>query len=153
MKSGYNTEAIFFGFSASLIRVSLLFSRMVFKRKLKKHREEKSMQHLRLNRNMKAKNKNLMTLEEFKEKNYGKRGTKKRDELEAGYESFKIGAMILQTRIEMGMTQEQLAEKVGTTKSYISKIENDIKEARLSTLQKIIEIGFGGKLELNIRLR
>ncbi len=102
---------------------------------------------------MKAKNRNLMTLEEFKERNYGKRGTKKRDELEAGYESFKIGAMIHQTRIEMGMTQEQLADKVGTTKSYISKIENDIKEARLSTLQKIIEIGFGGKLELNIRLR
>ncbi|MFM7728849.1 MAG: helix-turn-helix domain-containing protein [Flavobacteriales bacterium] len=101
---------------------------------------------------MKAKNKNLITLEEFKEKNYGKRGTKKRDELEAGYESFKIGAMIHQTRIEMGMTQEQLADKVGTTKSYISKIENDIKEARLSTLQKIIEIGFGGKLELNIRI-
>ena len=101
---------------------------------------------------MKAKNKNLMTLEEFKEKNYGKRGTKKRDELEAGYESFKIGALIHQTRIEMGMTQEQLADKVGTTKSYISKIENDIKEARLSTLQKIIEIGFGGKLELNIRI-
>ncbi len=101
---------------------------------------------------MKAKNKNLMTLEEFKEKNYGKRGTKKRDELESGYESFKIGAMIHQTRIEMGMTQEQLADKVGTTKSYISKIENDIKEARLSTLQKIIEIGFGGKLELNIRI-
>jgi DNA-binding XRE family transcriptional regulator len=101
---------------------------------------------------MKAKNKNLMTLEEFKEKNYGKRGTRKRDELEAGYESFKIGAMIHQTRIEMGMTQEQLADKVGTTKSYISKIENDIKEARLSTLQKIIEIGFGGKLELNIRI-
>ena len=101
---------------------------------------------------MKAKNKNLMTLEEFKEKNYGKRGTKKRDELEAGYESFKIGAMIHQTRIEMGMTQEQLADKVGTTKSYISKIENDIKEARLSTLQKIIEIGFGGKLEFNIRI-
>jgi DNA-binding XRE family transcriptional regulator len=101
---------------------------------------------------MKAKNKNLMTLDEFKEKNYGKRGTRKRDELEAGYESFKIGAMIHQTRIEMGMTQEQLADKVGTTKSYISKIENDIKEARLSTLQKIIEIGFGGKLELNIRI-
>jgi transcriptional regulator with XRE-family HTH domain len=60
--------------------------------------------------------------------------------------------MIQQTRIEMGMTQEQLADKVGTTKSYISKIENDIKEARLSTLQKIIEIGFGGKLELNIRI-
>ena len=40
---------------------------------------------------MKTKNKNLTTLEEFKEKNYGKRGTKKRDELETGYEIFKMG--------------------------------------------------------------
>lgn len=101
---------------------------------------------------MKAKNKSLMTLEEFKEKNYGKRGTKEREELEAGYEAFKIGALIHDTRIEMGMTQEQLAEKVGTTKSYISKIENNIKEARISTLQKIIELGFGGKLELCIKI-
>lgn len=100
---------------------------------------------------MKAKNKNLITLEEFKDKNYGKRGTKERDELEAGYDAFKIGALIHDTRIEMGMTQEQLAEKVGTTKSYISQIENNIKEARISTLQKIIELGFGGKLELNIK--
>jgi DNA-binding XRE family transcriptional regulator len=101
---------------------------------------------------MKTKHKNLMTLEAFKEKNYGKRGTKDRDELEAGYENFKIGALIHDTRIEMGMTQEQLAEKVGTTKSYISKIENNIKEARISTLQKIIELGFGGRLELSIRI-
>jgi DNA-binding XRE family transcriptional regulator len=100
---------------------------------------------------MKGKNKNLTTLEEFKEHNYGKRGTKKRDELEAGYENFKIGALIHDTRVEMGMTQEELAIKVGTTKSYISKIENNIKEARISTLQKIIELGFGGRLELNIR--
>ena len=100
---------------------------------------------------MKAKNKNLTTLEEFKDKNYGKLGTKERDELEAGYEAFKIGALIYDTRIKMGMTQEQLAEKVGTTKSYISKIENNIKEARSSTLQKIIELGFGGRLELSIK--
>lgn len=100
---------------------------------------------------MKTKDKNLMTLEEFKEKNYDKRGTLARDELEAGYEAFKIGALIQHTRVEMGMTQEQLAEKVGTTKSYISKIENDIKEARISTLQKIIELGFGGRLELSIK--
>lgn len=101
---------------------------------------------------MKTINKNLMNLEEFKEKNYGVRGTKKRNELEAGYESFKIGALIHDARLEMGMTQEQLAEKVGTTKSYISKIENNIKEARISTLQKIVELGFGGRLELNIKI-
>ncbi len=101
---------------------------------------------------MKTKNKELMTLEEFKEKNYGKRGTKERDELEKGYETFKIGALIHDTRLELGMTQEDLAIKVGTTKSYISKIENNLKEARVSTLQKIVELGFGGQLELNIKI-
>ena len=101
---------------------------------------------------MKAKNNNLTTLEEFKEKNYGKRGTTNRDELEAGYENFKMGALIHDTRIEMGMTQEELAIKVGTSKSYISKIENNIKEARISTLQKIVELGFGGHLELSIKI-
>ena len=101
---------------------------------------------------MKTKNNNLTTLEEFKEQNYGKRGTKERDELEAGYENFKIGALIHDARIEKGMTQEELAEKVGTTKSYISKIENNIKEARISTLKKIVELGFGGHLELSIKL-
>ena len=101
---------------------------------------------------MKTKNKNLTTLEEFKEKNYGKRGTKDSDELEAGYENFKIGALIHNARIEKGMTQEELAKKVGTTKSYISKIENNIKEARISTLQKIIELGLGGHLEVSIKL-
>lgn len=101
---------------------------------------------------MKAENKNLISLEEFKEKNYGKAGTANRDELEAGYEAFKIGTLIHDTRLELGMTQEELAEKVGTSKSYISKIENNLKEARISTLQKIIELGFGGKLELNIKI-
>jgi DNA-binding XRE family transcriptional regulator len=46
-------------------------------------------------------------------------------------EHFKIGAMLHEARLEKGMTQEDLAEKVGTTKSYISKIENNIKEVRL----------------------
>lgn len=95
---------------------------------------------------------NTLTLKEFKEKHYGKVGSKKRDTLEEGYESFKIGALIHEARLEKGMTQEQLAEKIGTTKSYISKIENNIKEVRLSTLKKIIEIGLGGNLELNINL-
>jgi ribosome-binding protein aMBF1 (putative translation factor) len=93
-----------------------------------------------------------MTLDQFKDKHYGKRGTKKRDELEAGYENFKVGALIHEARIEKGLTQEELARKVGTTKSYISKIENNIKEVRISTLQKIVQLGLGGKLELSIRL-
>ena len=101
---------------------------------------------------MKTKKNNKLTLDQFKEKHYGKHGTKKRDELEAGYEDFKIGALIHDARLEKGLTQEELADKVGTTKSYISKIENNIKEVRISTLQKIIELGFGGRLQLLIRL-
>jgi len=101
---------------------------------------------------MKTTNNDLITLDQFKEKNYGKRGTAKRENLEAGYENFKIGTLIYNARIEKGMTQEDLAQKVGTSKSYISKIENNIKEARISTLQKIIETGFSGHLELLIKL-
>ena len=101
---------------------------------------------------MKAKNNNTMTLAAFKDEQYGKIGTTKRDELEAGYEQFKLGAMIHEARLEKGLTQEQLAEKCGTTKSYISRIENNIKEVRISTLQKIVELGFGGQLQLSIKL-
>lgn len=101
---------------------------------------------------MKTTKPDTISLEEFKLQNYGEIGTPKRDTLESGFESFKIGALIQCKRIELGMTQEQLALKVGTTKSYISKIENNVKEARISTVQRIIELGFGGKLELNIRM-
>ncbi|WP_317127240.1 helix-turn-helix domain-containing protein [Botryobacter ruber] len=93
-----------------------------------------------------------MTLDQFKEKHYGKVGTKKRDELEEGYENFKIGALIHEARLEKGLTQEELAAKVGTSKSYISKIENNIKEVRLSTLKKIVELGLDGHLVLSIKL-
>lgn len=101
---------------------------------------------------MKMKKNNILTLEQFKDKNYGKRGSSKRDKLEAGYENFKLGALIHEARIEKGLTQEELASKVGTTKAYISKIENNIKEVRFSTLQKIVELGLGGQLQLSIRL-
>lgn len=99
---------------------------------------------------MKMKKNKLSTLEQLKEKHYGKRGTPKREKLEAGFESFKLGALIQEARLEKGLTQEELALKCGTTKSYISKIENNIKEVRLSTLQKIVELGFGGQLQVSI---
>ena len=92
------------------------------------------------------------TLGQFKEEHYGKLGTSKRDKLEEGYEVFKIGALIYEARIEKGLTQEELADRCGTTKSYISKIENNIKEVRISTLQKIVELGFGGRLQLSIKI-
>jgi DNA-binding XRE family transcriptional regulator len=101
---------------------------------------------------MKNKNKTLTSLDEFIDEHFGQRGTPKREKYEAGYENFKIGFMLQAARFEKGMTQEELAVKVGTTKSYISKIENDIKEVRLSTLKKIVELGLGGKLQLSIKV-
>lgn len=97
-------------------------------------------------------NKNLKSLDQFIDEQFGVKGTKKRDKFEQEYNDFKIGFILQQARIKKGMTQEELAEKVGTNKGYISKIENNIKDIRISTLQKIIEKGFGGQLELMIKI-
>lgn len=99
-----------------------------------------------------SKKNNITTLDQFIEEQYGKKGTPKRDTFKKGYEAFKLGFMIQQARLEKGLTQQELAEKCGTNKGYISKIENNIKEVRLSTLQKIVETGLGGHLELSIKL-
>jgi len=100
---------------------------------------------------MKTKN-NTKALSRLIDEQYGKKGTPKRDKFEKGYQNFKLGAMIHEARIEKGLTQEQLANKCGTNKAYISKVENDVKDVRISTLQKIIEIGLGGRLNLSVTL-
>lgn len=93
----------------------------------------------------------VKTLNKFIDENYGKRGTTKREKFESGYEEFKIGVLLQEARLKKGLTQEQLAEKCGTNKAYISKIENNIKDVRLSTLKKIVEIGLEGNLELSVK--
>lgn len=98
------------------------------------------------------KKKNLKNLEEFIDENFGNPGTKKRDKFEKGYSDFKMGVLIQEARLRKGFTQEQVAKKCGTSKGYISKIENNIKDVRLSTLQKIIETGLEGRLKLSIKL-
>jgi HTH-type transcriptional regulator/antitoxin HipB len=91
-------------------------------------------------------------LDQFVNEQYGRRGDPKREKLEKGYQEFKLGALIHEARLERGLTQEELAERCGTNKAYISKVENNIKDVRISTLQKIIEVGLGGKLQLSIKL-
>lgn len=99
---------------------------------------------------MKSKRMQTFTLEDLKNKHIGKKGTPKRDAYETEFETFRMGALLQMARKKKGLTQEELAEKVGTTKSYISKIENNIKEVRMSTLQKIVEIGLEGRIKLSI---
>ena len=102
---------------------------------------------------MKTNNKkNLKPLHHFVDEKYGKRGTAKREKFEKGYEEFKLGVLLQQARLEKGLTQEQLAEKCGTNKGYISRVENNIKDVRISTLQKIVEIGLDGHLQLSIKV-
>jgi transcriptional regulator with XRE-family HTH domain len=83
---------------------------------------------------------------------YGKRGNKKREQWEQGFEAFKLGVLLEEARLKLGMTQEELAKKSGTNKSYISRIENDASDIRLSTLMRIIQDGLGGQLKLSVQL-
>ncbi|MBU0696663.1 MAG: helix-turn-helix domain-containing protein [Bacteroidetes bacterium] len=96
--------------------------------------------------------KNITTLDEILDKKYGTKGNPKREEWEQQFEAFRLGALLEEARTKLGMTQEQLAEKCGTNKSYISRIENDASDIRLSTLMKIIQKGLGGHLKLTLQV-
>jgi HTH-type transcriptional regulator/antitoxin HipB len=100
---------------------------------------------------MKTKNK-IVTFEEHLDREYGKIGTPKRDKYEQEFESFKLGVMLQEMRKQQKLTQEQLAKKCGTTKTYISRIENDASDIRLSTLMRIIQQGLGGHLRLTVEI-
>lgn len=69
---------------------------------------------------------------------------------DSGYEEFKIGLMIKELRLQQGMTQEELAAKLHTKKSAISRMENHTEDIRLSTLGKVAEV-FGKKLQIAIQ--
>lgn len=101
---------------------------------------------------MKARNKDLTSLDEFINDNIGKIGTPQREQFENEYDTFKLGVLIQQAREQKGLTQEQLAQLAGTNKSYISKLERNLKDIRFSTLQRIINEGLGGHLNISINL-
>ncbi|RXP50781.1 XRE family transcriptional regulator [Lutibacter sp. HS1-25] len=97
-------------------------------------------------------NKNIKSFDSHLEENYGKTGTQSRDKFEEEFETFKIGVLIQEARKRQQLTQEELADKVGTTKNYISRIENNASDIRLSTLMRIIKDGLGGDLTLSLDL-
>ncbi|MFO7830341.1 MAG: helix-turn-helix transcriptional regulator [Bacteroidales bacterium] len=101
---------------------------------------------------MTANKKDLKSLDHFIDEKIGKKGTKSREKFEQDYDTFKLGVLIQQAREKKGLTQEQLAELAGTNKSYISKLERNLKDIRLSTLQRIINEGLGGHLDISIKL-
>ena len=94
------------------------------------------------------KNNRLTSWDDHLDQKYGKIGTPSRDKYEQEFETFKLGVLLQEARKKKKMTQEELAIKVGTTKNYISRIENDASDIRLSTLMRIINEGLGGHLKL-----
>jgi DNA-binding XRE family transcriptional regulator len=95
---------------------------------------------------------NLVSWDDHLDEKYGKIGTPTRDKYEEGFENFKIGVLIQEARKQQNLTQQELAEKCGTTKNYISRIENNASDIRLSTLMRIIREGLGGHLKLSLEL-
>jgi DNA-binding XRE family transcriptional regulator len=81
---------------------------------------------------------------------YGKIGTKERDEFEKRANTFVISELLKASRKEAKITQEQLAQKIGTRKSYISRIENGKCDIQLSTLYRIFQTGLGKTVSLQI---
>lgn len=94
--------------------------------------------------------KDIVTYDEHLDQRYGKIGTKKRTEFEIKAKSFAIGEIIRDARKEAQMTQEELAQKTGTRKSFISRIENGHSDIQLSTLYRLVEVGFGKRVNLTI---
>lgn len=95
--------------------------------------------------------KNITTFDEHLDERYGKIGTVKRTDFEIKAKSFAIGEVIKEERKLASMTQQQLAERTGTKKSFISRIENGHSDIQLSTLYKLLELGLGRKISLTIQ--
>ncbi|NJY62974.1 helix-turn-helix transcriptional regulator [Salinimicrobium sp. CDJ15-81-2] len=94
--------------------------------------------------------KRITSFDDHLDEQYGQMGTESRDKFQEEFETFKIGILIQEARKKQHLTQQELAEKVGTTKSYISRIENNASDIRLSTLMRIIREGLGGSLKLSL---
>ncbi len=95
---------------------------------------------------------NIVNWDDHLDQKYGKKGTPSREEYAEGFEAFKIGVLIQEARKKQNLTQEELALKIGTTKNYISRIENDASDIRLTTLMRIIREGLGGELKLSFSI-
>lgn len=94
--------------------------------------------------------KNITTFDEHLDKRYGKIGTETRTQFDIKSKAFAIGEILKEARKEANMTQEELANKTGTRKSFISRIENGHSDIQLSTLYRLVEIGFGKKVSISI---
>jgi DNA-binding XRE family transcriptional regulator len=92
---------------------------------------------------------NCSNLDELLDADFGKVGTPSRDEFDKEAEAFCLAQTLREERIRAGLTQQQLAEKIGTKKTYISRLENGKADVQLSTIFRIFE-GLGRRVCLSI---
>ena len=92
------------------------------------------------------------TWTEIKDSVYGEKGTKRRDELDREFESFKIGYLLKKAREEKKLTQQELGNIVNKKRTYISRVENNGSNLTLKTLFDIVEKGLGGKVKISIEV-
>ena len=91
----------------------------------------------------------LTPIEDYISEDFGAEGTPARMVFETGVDAFILGEKLKEERKKSGLTQEQLATKIGTKKSYISRIENGHADVQLSTLFRIFA-GLGKRVLLSI---
>jgi DNA-binding XRE family transcriptional regulator len=94
--------------------------------------------------------KNITDFEDLLKDKYGEKGSPDREKYDSESLAFRLGIMLKEARKEAHITQEQLAEKTGTKKSYISRIEKGQSDIQISTYYKLIEIGLGKQLNISI---
>lgn len=94
--------------------------------------------------------KNTIKFEDILRKKYGEKGTPARDKYDLESLAFRLGIMLKEARKEAHITQKELADRTGTKKSYISRIERGKSDIQVSTYQKLIEIGLGLNLRISI---
>lgn len=96
--------------------------------------------------------KDIKTLADLEDKYIGKKGTVERENYEKEIADLMIGMQVRDARIRLGLTQEELAERIDKKRTFISRIENDGSNLTIKTLRDIVERGLGGKLSIQVQI-
>jgi DNA-binding XRE family transcriptional regulator len=94
--------------------------------------------------------KNITDFEDILKDRFGEKGSSSREKYDADSLAFRLGVMLKEARKEAMITQDELAKRTGTKKSYISRIERGQSDIQISTFYKLIEIGLGKQLNISI---
>ena len=87
---------------------------------------------------------------DIKDDVFGKKGNKRRDELERDIEAFRVGLLLKKIREQKNLSQAQLGNLIDKKREYISRIENNASNLTLKTLYDIVEKGLGGRVRIKI---